>query len=104
MTSFSDIAKAMQEKSKELDDHLTHLKKLNEELRDRSEKILVALEKLVGCTKNSDKSCTVCYSRPRTHAVLCGPCYCQNCAQRCLDRGRCYVCRKAVTEMVRIYI
>ena len=58
MTSFSDIAKAMQEKSKELDDHLTHLKKLNEELRDRSEKILVALEKLVGCTKNSDKSCT----------------------------------------------
>ena len=73
MTSFSDIAKAMQEKSKELDDHLTHLKKLNEELRDRSEKILVALEKLVGCTKNNDKSCTVCYSRPRTHAVLCGP-------------------------------
>ena len=104
MTSFSDIANAMQEKSKELDVHLNHLKKLNEELRDRSEKILVALEKLVGCTKNNDKSCTVCYSRPRTHAVLCGHCYCQNCAQRCLDRGRCYVCRKAVTEMVRIYL
>ena len=104
--SFEEVTKAVLEKSRELDEHLQTIKKLNDELRDRSSKVLKALEKLVGSTKIGNKNCNVCYSRPRTHAVLqCGHgSFCENCATRCLERGRCYVCRATVTEMIRIYI
>ena len=81
MTSFRDLAQKMHEKSKEFDAHLTDLKKLNDELRDRSGKVLEAITNLCG-NINIPKTCTVCYTRPGMFA--CVPCYhgglCNSCA------------------------
>ena len=45
MTSFQDLARQLHEKSKEFNEHLTGLVKLNDELRDRAGKVLTAITK-----------------------------------------------------------
>ena len=104
MTSFQDIARQMHEKSKEFDDHLTALKKLNDELRDRAGKVLEGIQNLCGMT-SGPKTCSVCYTRPGTFACL--PCghsnLCNSCATRSKDRGRCFTCRQRVEDVVKIF-
>ena len=106
MASFADLTRQLNKKSNELDDHLTTLKLLNDELRDRSGKVLDALTNLVGSVAiNQKKTCIVCYSRAPTHAVI--PCghagFYENCAQRA-HRSRCHVCRSQVAEILKIYM
>ena len=104
MSSFQDIAQKMHEKSVEFDNHLSALKKLNDELRDRSGKVLEGIKNLCG-TLSGPKTCSVCYTRPGTFA--CVPCYhgglCNSCATRSKDRGRCFTCRQRVEDVVKIF-
>jgi len=103
-SSFQDLARKMHEKSKEFDEHIQSLKKLNDELRDRAGKVLEALNNLCGQT-TGPKSCNVCYTRPGVFACI--PCghgsLCQSCAQRSLDRIRCFTCRQRVEAIVKIF-
>ena len=104
MTSFQDLARQLHEKSKEFNEHLTNLVKLNDELRDRAGKVLTAITKLCGHS-DGPVTCKVCYTRPGQYA--CVPCYhgglCQSCAQRSKNRAKCFVCRARVEDIVKIF-
>ena len=104
MSSFQHLARKLHEKSKEFDEHIQSLKKLNDELRDRAGKVLEALNNLFG-QATGPKSCNVCYTRPGAFACIpCGHgCLCQSCAQRSLDRTRCFTCRQRVEAIVKIF-
>ena len=101
--SYEELAKSMHDKAVELDAHLTNIKTLNNELRSRIEKIVEALNTLVGDKKTT---CNYCYTRKPTHALM--PCghfgYCESCAQRAFDRSRCFTCRSAITSIAKIYV
>ena len=106
-TSYHDLAKALHEKTTEMNTHLTNLKELNDDLHDRTEKVLTALKDLTGSQSLAARiSCNCCYARPRTHALL--PCghagLCENCATRAKRRNRCFSCRQSIEEVVRVYI
>ena len=102
--NFRDLAHQMAEKSKEFANHLQLLSKMNNDLRDQSIKILDELNRLVGKVTTT-KTCSVCYTRTGDYAVI--PCghggLCQSCAQRSLDRHRCFVCRGPVDSTVRVF-
>ena len=104
--SYEDLVKRMSEKSKELDGHICKLKKVNDELRDRSACVLDTLKSLVGTVSQAPKTCNVRYSRPRNFCIL--PCghagYCESCANRAQARGRCFTCRAPVEQIIRIYL
>lgn len=104
MTSFQDLARQLHEKSKEFNEHLTELVKLNDELRDRAGKVLSAISKLCGHS-NGVATCKVCYNRPGQYA--CVPCYhggfCESCSSRSLERRKCFVCRARVEGIVKIF-
>ena len=104
--SYEDLVKRMHEKSKELDMHIVKLKRVNDDLRSRSACVLDTLKDLVGTVAvHSPKSCSVCYSRPRNCCVIpCGHVYCESCANRALSRGRCFACRAAIEQKIKIYL
>jgi len=104
MASFQDLAKQLHVKSKEFNEHLTGLLKLNGEFRDQAGRILTAITKLCGHT-NGVTTCKVCYTRPGQFA--CVPCYhgglCESCSAKSQERGRCFVCRARVEDIVKIF-
>ena len=103
--SYEDLVKRMHEKSREVDVHISKLKKVNNELRDRAATVLDTLKTLVGSVNDTPKSCNVCYSRPRNYCVLpCGHVYCESCANRAQTRGRCFTCRSTISQIVKIYL
>ena len=81
---------------------LTNINNLNNDLKERTEKLLKAL----GDIKHNKVTCKICYSRPPTHCVL--PCghagICEQCAQRALNRNRCFTCRANIGSAVKIYM
>lgn len=106
--SYEALTKKLHEKSVELNEHLTNLKTLNDKLVANSSKVLEALTNLVGtvAVASPQASCSLCYSRPPTHALV--PCghasLCVNCAERVKSRNRCHVCRGRVIELLKIYL
>ena len=107
MDTYADAAKALNEKTVELDGQLTNLKQINDELRDRTERVLAALSELNGSRSLATRiTCSCCYSRPRTHCFL--PCghggFCDHCIERGRRRSRCFTCRGAVENVLRVYI
>ena len=104
-SSFHELTKKLHEKSKELDSHLTKLKKANNDLRDSSTQVLTTLGALVGNVAPR-QTCNVCYSRPRECCLL--PCghagLCLSCGARAQTRGRCFVCRQPIEDVMRIYL
>ena len=94
----------MKEKTEEFEKHLNTLSSINSDLKNRSEKMLEALHMVVGNQKTI--MCAVCYSEPANCAFL--PCghakYCETCAQRGLNRGKCYICRGRVQSFIKIYM
>lgn len=106
MSGYEDLVKKMQEKSKELNEHLLKIKQANEELQEKCANVLDSLSELVGNVRPPRTTCNVCYSRPRSFCVL--PCghagYCDSCATRAQSRGRCFTCRADITQIVRIYL
>ena len=107
MTSYSELAKKFHEKSTAFGVHLASINTLNDEVKERTEKLLTAIEQLTGTQSIAAKiSCSVCYTRDRTHAIL--PCghggICAGCATRAQQRNRCFTCRGRIEEVVRIYL
>ena len=105
--SYAGLAKSLHTKTCELEGHLQNLTTINEELKDRCEKALAALRQLCGGNSLAARiTCSICYSRERTHALL--PCghggLCEQCSSRVLRRGRCHSCRIAVESVVRIFL
>ena len=97
----------MHTKTCELDGHLQTLKTINDELKDKCEKALAALQQLSGNTSIAARiTCNICYSRERTHAML--PCghggLCETCSTRAVRRGRCHSCRGSVESAIRIFL
>ena len=104
-SSYTDLAKSLHEKATELNTHIETLKTANDELRDRCSKALTALSALCG-PHPPNTSCSVCYTRERTHAfVNCGHGgFCDSCANRGVGRGRCHTCRGPVDGTIRIFL
>lgn len=107
MASYTDLAKKFHDKATEFGVHLASINTLNDEVKVRTEKLLVSIEKLMGTQSIAAKiSCSVCYTRERTHAIL--PCghagICEGCATRAQQRNRCFTCRGRIEEVVRIYL
>ena len=104
--SFEDVALKMHERAQQLNERLCTLKKINDDLIDRSKKVLEALEAFVGIATNKPKTCNVCYSRPRTHVFL--PCghggFCLSCCERGHSRNRCFTCRARVDNVLKVYV
>ena len=97
---YETILLKMKEKSEEFATYLTDLHNLNNDVTDKTAKLLKTITKFKGC----DKRCTVCYNRPSTHAfVSCGHMHCENCAQRGLARNKCFQCRSSVEGILKIY-
>ena len=93
----------MKEKTEEFEQHLNTLSSINSDLKNRSEKMLEALHKVVG--NQNAIMCAVCYTEQASFAFL--PCghakYCESCAQRGLNRGKCFICRGRVQSFVKIF-
>ena len=103
--SYEDLVKKMHERSRELDVHICKLKKFNDDLRSRSSGVLETLKDLVGSVNQGPPNCNVCYSRPRDYCVIpCGHVYCESCANRALSRLRCFTCRAAISQKIKIYL
>ena len=105
--TYVGLAKSLYTKTCELEGHLRNLTTINSELKDRCEKALDALRQLCGSdTAPARATCSICYSRERTHAIL--PCghggLCEPCSARVLRRGRCHSCRATAESVVRIFI
>ena len=104
--SFEDVAVKMHERALELNERLCALKKVNDDLIDRSKKVLEALEGFVGTVIGKPKTCNVCYSRPRTHVFL--PCghggFCLSCCERGATRNRCHTCRGRVDNILKVFV
>ena len=106
-TSYTDLAKSLHEKTVELASHLQNLTTINDELKDKCEKALAALQLLTGSNSLASRiTCSVCYTRERTHALL--PCghggLCVGCATRMVRRGRCHSCRGSIEGSIRIFL
>ena len=106
-TSYVDIAKKLHNKSVEFNKHLTNIKQLNDQVKERTEKLLTAVNDLMGTTSIATRiTCNVCYTEARTHCLI--PCghagLCESCAQRAHRRNRCHSCRAAITDVVRVYL
>ena len=105
--SYADLAKGLHDKTVELDGHLRNLTTINNELKEKCEKALAALRELCGSHSLAARiTCSICYTRERTHAVL--PCghggLCETCCARVVRRGRCSTCRGPVEGSLRVYL
>ena len=105
--SYAGLAKSLHTKSCELEGHLRNLTTINEELKEKCSKVLAALQQICGSESLAARiTCSICYSRERTHAIL--PCghggVCEACSARVLRRGRCHSCRSTVESVVRIFL
>ena len=105
LRSYSQLAKDLNERAVSLDKHICELKQLNDDLVDRTSKVLIALQSLLGDT-SLRISCTICCTRPRNTVIL--PCghggICDGCASRCHRRGRCPTCRGPTEGTLRIFM
>ena len=98
--NYEKLLVTLKETSDEFANYLTELNNLNNDARNKCEKLLTHLS-----SNKPEKSCSVCYSKPNTHAALpCGHCYCENCCNRALTRNKCFTCRQRIESVVRIYI
>ena len=102
MSGYEDILLKMKDKSDEFSTFLTDLNNLNNDVKTRTGSLLKKIDDLKG---KNQKLCTVCYTRVPTHALQpCGHIYCENCAQRGLNRNKCFTCRQPIQELFRIFI
>ena len=102
MAQYDELLMKLKEKSEEFSAFLTEINNLNNDIKTRTDKLLHAIDQLKG---KNHKLCTVCYSSIPTHALMpCGHIYCEKCAQRGLNRNKCFTCRQNIQELFRIFI
>ena len=108
MSSFTDVAKLLHEKSSSLDQELDKVKTANLEMRTKVESFMQTLDQVKSTMQaNPTPKCSICYSRSRTHAFIpCGHIVCQNCSRRATQRStpRCFTCRSAVDDVIKVYV
>ena len=101
--TYEEFLARLQEKSNSFADYLTDCNNANNEVKVKTEKLLKILQKL---KKSTVKFCKICYARPPTHVLL--PCghagFCENCAQRQMNRNKCGICRSPTDSMTRIFV
>jgi len=103
-TSYPDLCKSLLDKTNQFSEHLKTLTEVNDELKQKCEKALVALATVVGTTTNR-VSCPVCFTRERTHVLVpCGHPFCDSCSVRACRRGRCHTCRGTVESNLRVFL
>ena len=88
--------KSLLVKSEALADALQSLQSTNSSLKFYSNKLLVKLKEFTDCfaDDNPNTNCSVCYMRPKTHALSpCGHVFCELCVTRSQRRNQCFVCR-----------
>ena len=102
--SYNDLLGKLKQKADQFSAHLGDLNNLNNAAREKAEALRKALQEFP--TKETQPTCSVCYTNPPTHALLgCGHgLYCQTCAERALSRNRCFLCRARIESIVRIYM
>lgn len=100
---YPELCQALFDKASEFAEHLKTLTKVNDELKSKCEKTLVALTTIVGTT--TQIVCSVCFTRERSHVcVPCGHAFCESCSQRAFRRGRCHTCRGTVESQLRVFL
>ena len=101
-SSIEELCTKMKQKTEEFEKHLNTLSSINNDLKIKSTKMLEVLNEVVG---DSKKTCSVCYTRQSSFACLpCGHVFCESCAQRAQNRGRCFICRIRVESFVKIFL
>ena len=102
MSSYPEILTKISAKSAEFAKFLADINHLNNDIKDRTDKLLKAINDLQG---KGSKLCTVCYTRERSHTILkCGHLFCSNCAERALARNKCFTCRQEIEGLFRVFI
>lgn len=99
---YEDVLVNLAKKSDEFTEKLEILDSCNKKVKESTKKLL----ELIQTFKPNKTVCKICCLRPPTAAVQ--PCFhgglCSSCAQRALNRGRCFVCRAKIDAFVTIYI
>ena len=107
MTSYRELAQRMVAKAEDFEKHLKKITSLNNELKERSMKILNNIEELVGKTVGQPlgNKCKCCFDRESTYILL--PCghanYCEVCATHAKSQGRCYHCRTRIDKIKKVF-
>ena len=104
-SSYEALLKKMKEQADTFASHLTELNNLNNDVREKIEKLMKGLTSMLGTTP--PKTCNVCYHSERLPTHVFVPCghggVCQACAERGLSRNRCFQCRARIESIVRIF-
>jgi len=102
-SNYEEQLKSISGKASEFDTLLTNIKKGNDELRDNATKVLENISLLVGRNLNT---CKCCYDGPPQYIVI--PCghagWCNVCARRAKERGRCFTCRGRVVDVIKYFL
>ena len=99
MATYINLAENLRAKAVELDNTLKMLASVNNDIKDRCEKAITALQALT-----RTNPCSVCCETKLSHAfVPCGHCFCENCSVRGLRRGRCFTCRGTIERTMKVY-
>jgi hypothetical protein len=100
--SYEDACCKMKQKADKFSVFLTDINNMNNDVKNNLDKLLQAFSDI----KGTIQTCTVCYSRPPTHVFI--PCMhagiCQSCAERGLNRNKCFQCRSPIESISKIFI
>ena len=105
-TRLGDHLQSILKKSDELSDALQSLQSTNSSLKFYSNKLLVKLKEFTDhfAQDKPTNNCSVCYMRPRTHAITpCGHLFCELCSVRCQRRNQCFVCRGEPDGVLKVF-
>ena len=108
---YQELLKNINSKAKEFGNNIVRIKTLNDNVINRSDKLLFEIENLLKSVESkNEKLCTICYSHPRTFvAIPCGHVVCKICSSKMKEthaRGvttRCFICRTICTDIIRCY-
>ena len=105
-TNYEEVLANLKKTADKFSDKLTELNNQNNDVKQTTEKLLETMSTLKG--SSAQTFCKICYNSSRPPNFALKPCYhasfCQNCAQRALNRGRCPICRSDIESFVKIFI
>ena len=106
-SNYVQVVTNVRDQAKQLDIHLTKLRKQNLELLYKSERLVTLLTDFVGkLAPNPLKLCAICCIHERNRAFSCGHLCCRECCEKVLETNpsRCPTCRAEVRETLRIFL
>ena len=109
MSTLEDELRKMITRGKDFGSKINHIKRLNDELINRSERLLEATTNLI---KSSFKRevpphiCGICFANPSNVALNCGHTYCYTCTSKLTEERstqRCPSCRAPIHNYLRLF-